>query len=215
MNMEAARQDAWNEDEDLILAEVVLRHIREGSTQLAAFEEVGEKLKRTAAACGFRWNAAIRKKYESAIALAKKHRQEPASEIQDSNYIPAELEMATESHVATEERKSITNQGFSEKSMVETEKKALDMPQIIEFLHSLHKEEQSNESWKEKYSAIEEKAEELEREKKAYQRQLLSLQEKYDKLRSDYEIFMDIMDRAKELTSDHPVKNFPYAEREG
>lgn len=60
--MEAARQDAWNEDEDLILAEVVLRHIREGSTQLAAFEEVGEKLKRTAAACGFRWNAAIRKK---------------------------------------------------------------------------------------------------------------------------------------------------------
>ncbi len=69
--MEAARQDAWNEDEDLILAEVVLRHIREGSTQLAAFEEVGEKLKRTAAACGFRWNAAIRKKYEKCDRAGK------------------------------------------------------------------------------------------------------------------------------------------------
>lgn len=41
--MTAVRQDAWSSEDDLILAEVTLRHIREGSTQLAAFEEVGEK----------------------------------------------------------------------------------------------------------------------------------------------------------------------------
>lgn len=41
--MTAVRQDAWSTEDDLILAEVTLRHIREGSTQLAAFEEVGEK----------------------------------------------------------------------------------------------------------------------------------------------------------------------------
>lgn len=41
--MTAVRQDAWSAEDDLILAEVTLRHIREGSTQLAAFEEVGEK----------------------------------------------------------------------------------------------------------------------------------------------------------------------------
>lgn len=70
------RQDAWSKDEDVLLAEVVLRHIRDSSTQLAAFEEVGKTLSRTPAACGFRWNSLIRKQYEAAIALAKKQRKE-------------------------------------------------------------------------------------------------------------------------------------------
>jgi len=73
--MVAARQDAWSEDDDLLLAEVTLRHIREGGTQLSAFEEVGDKLNRTAAACGFRWNSLVRKKYEAAIQIAKAQRQ--------------------------------------------------------------------------------------------------------------------------------------------
>ena len=69
--MTSVRQDAWTKDEDLLLAEVVLRHIREGSTQLKAFEEVGQKLSRTPAACGFRWNSTVRKQYKSGIELAK------------------------------------------------------------------------------------------------------------------------------------------------
>jgi prespore-specific regulator len=73
--MAAVRQDAWSPDDDLILAEVTLRHIREGSTQLAAFEEVGRRIGRTSAACGFRWNSCVRKRYEEAIALAKQQRQ--------------------------------------------------------------------------------------------------------------------------------------------
>ena len=40
--MSPTRQDAWSQDEDLLLAEVVLRYIREGGTQLQAFEEVGK-----------------------------------------------------------------------------------------------------------------------------------------------------------------------------
>ncbi|UFJ41899.1 RsfA family transcriptional regulator [Brevibacillus humidisoli] len=74
--MVASRQDAWTEDDDLVLAEVTLRHIREGGTQLAAFEEVGQRLGRTAAACGFRWNSTVRKRYEQAIAIAKSQRQQ-------------------------------------------------------------------------------------------------------------------------------------------
>lgn len=42
---------------------------------MAAFEEVGEKMGRTAAACGFRWNSTVRKSYKEAIALAKIQRQ--------------------------------------------------------------------------------------------------------------------------------------------
>lgn len=69
------RQDAWTDEEDLILAEIVLQHIREGSTQLAAFKEIGKRLSRTAAACGFRWNSTVRKKYVKAISLAKQQRK--------------------------------------------------------------------------------------------------------------------------------------------
>jgi prespore-specific regulator len=74
--MSSIRQDAWTPDEDLLLAEDVLRHIREGGTQLLAFEEVGKQLSRTSAACGFRWNSYVRKQYKSGIELAKKQRKE-------------------------------------------------------------------------------------------------------------------------------------------
>lgn len=72
--MTGGRQDSWSLDEDNLLAEVVLRYIREGSTQLKAFEEVGERLSRTAAACGFRWNSFVRKQFRDAIIHAKKIR---------------------------------------------------------------------------------------------------------------------------------------------
>ena len=70
------RQDAWTDENDLLLAETVLSHVREGSTQLNAFEEVGDKLNRTSAACGFRWNAVVRHHYEKALQLAKKQRKQ-------------------------------------------------------------------------------------------------------------------------------------------
>jgi len=39
--MTKARQDAWIEENDALLAEAVIRHVKEGSTQLNAFEEAG------------------------------------------------------------------------------------------------------------------------------------------------------------------------------
>lgn len=71
------RSDAWTADDDQKLAEIVLRHIREGSTQLNAFVESANLLGRTPAACGYRWNGVVRKHYEDHIKdakLAKKER---------------------------------------------------------------------------------------------------------------------------------------------
>ena len=70
------RQDGWTQEEDKLLAEVVLRLIKEGGTQLQAFEEVGKKLSRTSAACGFRWNSYVRKQYKSDIETAKIYRKQ-------------------------------------------------------------------------------------------------------------------------------------------
>src|SRR5690625_1131650 len=90
------RQDAWSHEDDLLLAETVLRHIREGSTQLNAFEEVGDKLNRTSAACGFRWNAEIRNKYESAIDLAKRQRKEKKRAMEAKNRRSEERRVGTD-----------------------------------------------------------------------------------------------------------------------
>ncbi|MBU8565109.1 RsfA family transcriptional regulator [Virgibacillus pantothenticus] len=73
--MSVTRQDAWTKDEDILLAETVLRYIKEGKTQLEAFKEVAHRLSRTAAACGFRWNATIRKQYQKEVLKAKEARK--------------------------------------------------------------------------------------------------------------------------------------------
>ncbi|MBE3550255.1 MAG: Prespore specific transcriptional activator RsfA [Brockia lithotrophica] len=71
----AQRQDAWSEGEDVLLAELVLKSIREGGTQLEAFREAAQRLGRTPAACGFRWNAVLRRRYAEDIRLAKMARR--------------------------------------------------------------------------------------------------------------------------------------------
>ena len=71
----ATRSDAWTPEDDTRLAEIVLHHIRTGSTQLRAFEEAANELGRTAAACGYRWNGVVRKDRRDDIEQAKQDRK--------------------------------------------------------------------------------------------------------------------------------------------
>lgn len=71
----ATRSDAWTPEDDTRLAEIVLHHIRTGSTQLRAFEEAANELGRTAAACGYRWNGVVRKNQRDEIEQAKQDRK--------------------------------------------------------------------------------------------------------------------------------------------
>lgn len=83
--MNSTRQDSWTKEEDVLLAETVLHYIREGKTQLEAFKKVGRKLGRTSAACGFRWNATIRKRYEHAIIRAKEERKKGKNDWEETS----------------------------------------------------------------------------------------------------------------------------------
>ena len=104
--MVKVRQDAWIEENDTLLADTVLRHVREGSTQLSAFEEVGDALNRTAAACGFRWNAVVRRDYEKELADAKKERKQ-AIRVLGKDFKRRGQQLYSPSQGLEEEQKSI------------------------------------------------------------------------------------------------------------
>ncbi|WP_042456144.1 RsfA family transcriptional regulator [Neobacillus dielmonensis] len=183
--MSPTRQDAWSQDEDLLLAEVVLRHIREGGTQLQAFEEVGKQLSRTAAACGFRWNSFVRKQYKSGIELAKKQRKELKKQAVSSTA----HQTSTTAETPTEVQSQPANQAGD----------SINYSAVIHFLNDLQKKaEETVKAEDEKKQAFE-KIKEL--EKKTYY--LAAENERLTKnlraIEEDYRSLMEIMERARKM----------------
>ncbi len=186
--MSAVRQDAWTPEDDLILAEVTLRHIREGSTQLAAFEEVGERIGRTAAACGFRWNSAVRKTYEASIQIAKSQRQK-RNQLKKTVMVSS---ISAGLHVEGEEGKADV---ISEES--------ISIDAVIRFLRS----------WKNNYQELHRQVRQLEREVQAKEEELAKLKalntslskeasevhNDYRHVNEDYKALLQIMDRARKM----------------
>ena len=188
--MSAVRQDAWSAEDDLILAEVTLRHIREGSTQLAAFEEVGERIGRTAAACGFRWNSCVRKRYEEAISLAKSQRQK-RSYYKKQPSVPQVAGLAE----ADVEQEGYRNETASEES--------ISIDAVIRFLRQWKGGiQESGRQSKMLEKSLREKDEELERlrsENARLQKEVSEVKTDYHVVNDDYKALIQIMDRARRL----------------
>jgi prespore-specific regulator len=180
MQMGSTRQDAWNHDEDLLLAEVVLRHIREGGTQLAAFEEVGKNLSRTPAACGFRWNSLIRKKYEAAIAMAKKQRKQ-------TNQQPAKAKKVAK--VEENDQVKVMNTGAQ----------SMCMEDVINYLQNLQETEDNAHSILEEYHQLKEDYSTLMEQNNELECQVNKLQEEYEKVHEDYKVLLNFMDQARKM----------------
>lgn len=183
--MSPTRQDAWSQDEDLLLAEVVLRHIREGGTQLQAFEEVGKQLSRTSAACGFRWNSFVRKQYKTGIELAKKQRKELKKQT-----VPVEEEKENESGILAAPTPSLSK-GTSDGTIT--------IQAVIHFLEGLHKKAESTMTIEEDRERSFEKIKDL--EKKIYY--LAAENERLAKnlkaIEEDYRSLIEIMERARKM----------------
>ncbi|CAN7441437.1 RsfA family transcriptional regulator [Rossellomorea sp. LjRoot5] len=178
--MSSNRQDAWSQDEDVLLAEVVLRHIREGGTQLQAFEEVGKKLSRTSAACGFRWNSFVRKQYKSGIELAKKQRK------QSKKHSPLNKTIEEKQKIPTVESTSESPEAFSMGSMIQYLQKA------EEAVRNEEKVRNENNQLLEQISQLQEKLKETEEELEEYQ-------EKFNLLEEDHKSLLAIFEKARKM----------------
>lgn len=171
--MAKMRQDAWTEEYDRLLAETVLRHIREGSTQLKAFDEVGDKLNRTSAACGFRWNAIVRNDYREEIEEAKRERKKRKR--QEAN------------NTATKTKQTLTID---------------DIIRFLEHYEPKKSAGNSNSLQKENEMLKREKTR-LEEEKKQLESKISRLEKEHGQIKEDYQSLIQIMERARKMVVFH------------
>lgn len=178
------RQDAWLKENDELLAEAVIRHVKEGSTQLNAFEEAGDVLNRTAAACGFRWNAVVRKIYEKELREAKKERKERMRVLGNTTRRRTPGVYLLPSSQEQGETKSIPLSALS-----------LDI--VIAYLLRLqHTGGSDSEAtkWRHLANVATEKVKKLEVD-------IAALEQENRNIREDYEQFVQIMNRARRLVT--------------
>lgn len=180
--MAKVRQDAWTEETDLLLAETVLRHIREGSTQLKAFDEVGDRLNRTSAACGFRWNAIVRDQYRDAIELAKKQRK-------DQKRLQAVHQ--TTPTTSTSVTKDVPKPNHSGSS--------INLDDVIQFLQNLNQNEISSETLEFENEKLRKESKGMLERNKELEKNLSRLEREHQLVQEDYQSLIQIMERARRM----------------
>src|SRR5699024_1361852 len=173
----------------LLLAETVLRHIREGSTQLNAFEEVGDELNRTSAACGFRWNAEVRNKYIDAIELAKRQRKERKR----AQAAQMKKDLSTRSYTPHVNKQSTLVMEPSESS-------DMTLDGVIHFLQSLQKDYYASNQSIKKAEKIQEENKQLHEDISVLEKELSVTKKKLATVEEDYQTFIQIMERARKMT---------------
>lgn len=211
------RQDAWTEEDDLLLAETVLRHVREGSTQLNAFEEVGDKLNRTSAACGFRWNAVVRHNYEKALALAKKQRKQRQRLLGKDH--SGKKKLLYQPPMPTLEELELSNeltvpQASSGNETADSGEapKELTLTQVIQFLQNLNHSNLQTSIYKSENERLKQEIADLQKQKEELQKKVKELEETSSTMQEDYETLVKILNRARKLVlfdeEDRPSTTF-------
>ena len=213
------RQDAWSHEDDLLLAETVLRYIREGGTQLAAFEEVGDKLNRTSAACGFRWNAEVRKTYEQAVSIAKRQRkerkralerstnqnvqssplfiQQQQTETHENNTMQNETPDIKQTFYLDDQTQDRNVEEFSTELLPVT--KSITLEDCISFLSSMRHEDQHVYRLKLENDKLSRENNELVAKSQQLEKRIEKLTQQQATIQEDYQALVQIMDRARRM----------------
>ncbi|BCB03247.1 RsfA family transcriptional regulator [Bacillus sp. KH172YL63] len=179
--MSSNRQDAWSQDEDVLLAEVVLRFIREGGTQLQAFEEVGRKLSRTAAACGFRWNSFVRKQYKSGIELAKKQRKH------------------SKKHTPMIKPASVPQESKKEQDADELHGEVFSMDGMIKYLQKAEEAVQNEERIRGENGELQKQLSQLQEKLQETESSLKEYEAKFNLLEEDHKSLLAIFEKARKM----------------
>jgi prespore-specific regulator len=211
------RQDAWTEEDDLLLAETVLRHVREGSTQLNAFEEVGDKLNRTSAACGFRWNAVVRHNYDKALSLAKKQRKQrqrilgkdqggkkkllytPPTPTFEDITVPVHVPNESELELETSNSETVEAMSIMQSVSYAPAATPTSLDGVISYLESMNSHMLHAEVLKTENERLQLEIKELKKRNEELEEKVNHLEQNSGLIQEDYETLMKIMNRARKL----------------
>lgn len=187
------RHDAWTHEEDMLLAKTVVKHIKDGSTQTAAFNEISDKINRTPAACSYRWNAEVRKEYAHDIELAKKKYKENKRKLNQHNN-------KTSSNKPNEDPNLLVRA-----KRVQTQSEFININDCIIYLNQLN-------NMPESYSSLKEENNHLQKEKQALYKKNQELVDRYEKLierkhklEEEYKVLMVLIQHAQN-TSEEDLK---------
>ena len=141
MTNSLSKKRTWSADEDNLLKETVIGAIKEGKTQLEAFEIVAAKLNRTAGSVGFRWNKKLRKEIDVDLKGLKKSKQ---NEDQSIEVKEPEFPNISKSNLTYDEVINFLTEKKSDKQQYEELKAEYDklkekLNSLIEFVSNLQK----------------------------------------------------------------------------
>lgn len=182
--MPPIRQDAWSHDEDVRLAETILKHIRTGSTQLAGFAEAGTILSRTPAACGFRWNSTVRRQYAEALTSAKEARKISKKQKKKAVSLPKKENRKNDETIISKQA----------------------IRQTIEFLHQLSKEVAAPTGTQETLERLRTENDELVRANRRLEKRYAELKENYTSMLQALKIVDQARRQIPEMTGKIPAK---------
>lgn len=169
------RQDGWTPRDDQLLAEVTLRHIREGSTQTKAFEEAGDLLNRTAGACAFRWATVVKHEYKSAVELAKRQSRD------------------------VKKRRLQSKRASAAQNLFQDGDAELDLDAVIQALKQFKQRDKHYRILLKEYQRLEEEIENLKSENKMLRAEIQEMGRRSMQQEEDYKTLLQIVNRARKM----------------
>lgn len=149
-----AKQRNWSVEEDSLLKEVVLEAIRNGTTQLEAFEIVAGQTHRTPGSVGFRWNNSVRKTASKEIEIIKREQKRNTNKKNNNKD-----KHKPQNDNATSPLTPISNQS----SMEELAAALITYQDVINFLLSKQENENDYNVLSDKHKLLQEKYDTLEK----------------------------------------------------
>lgn len=172
--------------------------------------KLGDKLNRTSAACGFRWNAEVRQNYEQAVQIAKKQRKDRKRAIanQTEVYHPPMIESEQQD---TEKTRSMEEEVYSLLNWSSNrelprpsaepvqEEYNINLDQVIRYLQYLKKEQKLVQSSQVNHQNLVKENDILQKQLETEQARARSLEKELITMKDDYQAFMQIVERARKM----------------
>jgi len=190
------RHDAWTQEEDRLLAKTVVNHIKDGSTQTAAFNEISDKINRTPAACSYRWNAEVRKEYVNDIELAKKKHKENKRKLNQHN------------NKTTSKKPKEDHNIFERAKTIQTQSEFININDCIIYLNQLNNMPESNTALKEENNHLQKEKQALYKKNKELVDRYKKLTERKHKLEEEYKVLMILIQHAQNTSEEELKKEY-------